>query len=285
MLLGDNTFIYILQTQNMAINCANCEQEIIEGQVFCPQCGQKTHLHRLGWHDVTHDAIHYFTHADKGIFHLLVYLATKTGTVAKEYIQGKRKKYFPPFNFFLIVAAIYVFIFTLNATPAGTNDVLKEHPELNHIKDLKKRENAVHIYERSSKAMRFMNKHSNSVAMLALPLIAALFWKFYKKAGYNYIEHLVANMYMSGFTLLCQVLFFVPIAIVFKINSNYILIAFFIFQLIYFSTFYYFFINHPTKAGRIKAFLVSFFVILFWGVVSYTVIRLYISNGIWGLLK
>jgi hypothetical protein len=54
--------------------------------------------------------IHYFTHADKGIFQLLKALVTQTGTVAREFVSGKRKKYFPPFNFFLIVAALFVFM-------------------------------------------------------------------------------------------------------------------------------------------------------------------------------
>ncbi|MBC7890131.1 MAG: DUF3667 domain-containing protein [Ferruginibacter sp.] len=266
--------------------CSNCDQEIIPGRHFCSNCGQKAHLHRLSWHDVTHDAIHYFTHADKGVFHLLIQLATKTGTVAREFVQGKRKKYFPPFNFFLIVAAIYVFVFTLNTKPFTSKDVLQSHPELNKITDLKKREHMLHIYERSSKAMVFMNKHSNTVAMLALPFIAAIFWLFYRRAGYNYIEHLVANMYMSGFTLLCQVIVFVPLGLLFKSkNSNYLLSAFFIFQLIYFSVFYYFFINNGTKPGRIKAFLVSVFVIVIWVILTATLIRLYISNGFWGLMQ
>lgn len=266
--------------------CTNCNQEINQDQNFCANCGQKAHLHRLSWHDISHDAIHYFTHADKGIFHLLLQLITKTGTVAREFVEGKRKKYFPPFNFFLIVAAIYVFVFTLNTKPHTPKDVLKEHPELNKIPDAKKRENVLHIYERASKAGVFMNKHANSVAMIAVPLIAVIFWLFYRRRGYNYIEHLVANMYMGGFTLLCHVLIFVPVGLLFPgKNSNYLLIAFFIFQIIYFSIFYYFFINRTTKSGGIKAFLVSLFVIVFWAVLSATLIRLYITNGFWGLLK
>jgi len=222
----------------MSSNCANCNQPLIQDQHFCSSCGQKAHLHRLSWHDVTHDAVHYFTHADKGIFHLLLQLATKTGTVAREFVQGKRKKYFPPFSFFLIVATIYVFVFTLNDKPHTSVDVLKEHPELNKIPNEAKRANVMRIYERAAKARGFMNKHSNNVAMLALPLIALIYWLFYSQAGYNYIEHLVANMYMSGFTLLAQVVVFVPLSSLFNSkNSPVSLVAFFAFQLIYFTIF------------------------------------------------
>ena len=270
----------------MAAHCANCDFLLNTEHKFCSHCGQKTHLHRLSWHDVTHDAIHYFTHADKGIFHLLIQLVTKTGAVAREFVAGKRKKYFPPFNFFLIVAAIYVFLFTLSTKPSTTSDVLKEHPELSRIPDAAKRANVTSIYERAGKARVFMNKHSNGVAMLALPLIAGIFWFFYRKAGYNYVEHLVANMYMTGFVLLCHVLLFLPIGLVLNLkNSNINLMLFFVFQVIYCSVFYYHFIYRKTGTGKLKAFFVSLFGICFWAVLTGGLIRIYITNGFWGLLK
>lgn len=265
--------------------CLNCEKNLEVTDIFCSQCGQKAQLHRLNWHDIWHDAIHYFTHADKGIFHLLVQLLTKTGSVAREFIQGKRKKYFPPFNFFLIVATIYVFIFALNASPAASSDIERNHPEINRIQDAKKREHLANVYKRADKARVFMNKHSNMVAMLALPLLAFLCYLFYLKAGYNYVEHLVACMYMSGFTLLVQVLIFVPVGLLLKHNNpNIMLSLFFLFQLIYFSIYYYHFINRRTKGGAVKAFFVSFFIIAFWGIISYFFVKQYISHGFWGLM-
>lgn len=91
-------------------NCLNCNAPLSATQKFCSECGQKTALKRVNLHDVLHDAIHYFTHADKGIFTLLKSLVVQPGLVAKEYIEGKRKKHFPPLNFFLIVAAVYIVI-------------------------------------------------------------------------------------------------------------------------------------------------------------------------------
>lgn len=84
----------------MEAACKNCAGELTESYAFCPGCGQKAHLHRLSWHEIGHGLVHYFTHADKGIFSLLKDLATKNGVVAREYIEGQRRKYFPPPNFF-----------------------------------------------------------------------------------------------------------------------------------------------------------------------------------------
>jgi hypothetical protein len=153
--------------------------------------------------------VHYFTHADKGVIHLIKDLFKKTGTVAKEYVAGKRKRYFPPLNFFLLVATIFVLVMGL-VTPQPSSNILKDHPELNYIPEAKQKERVIHIYERQQKAVYFLNRYSNVVAMIATPLLCFIFWLFYIKGRYNYTEHLVACMYMTGYTNLLYVVILVP---------------------------------------------------------------------------
>lgn len=40
-------------------NCLNCETYLQINQKFCPQCGQKTNIHRLSFHEVSHEAVHF----------------------------------------------------------------------------------------------------------------------------------------------------------------------------------------------------------------------------------
>jgi len=267
-------------------NCSNCGNALTENAAFCASCGQKAHLHRLSWHDVVHDAVHYFTHADKGIFQLIKALLLKTGTVAKEFVAGKRKKYFPPLNFFLIVAAIYVLITSLNAKPVVIKDIRAAHPEIALIKDPVKQEKTYAIYSRAAKSGNFLSRNSNMIAILALPFTAFLFWLLYKRSGYNYVENLVANMYMSAFTLLVRVLIFIPLVNLFSIKMPYLeLTVFFIFQLIYFTLFYYQFIGKISMGAKVKAFFSALMVIGIWFALSGFAIRIYITNGFWGLMK
>ncbi len=49
-------------------NCLNCGSNLGSGYKFCATCGQKAATHRLNFHEIGHDALHYITHADKGIF-------------------------------------------------------------------------------------------------------------------------------------------------------------------------------------------------------------------------
>lgn len=268
----------------MSKACSNCGFTLSDDFIYCPKCAQKVHLHRLSLHEVLHEGVHYFTHADKGIIHLLKDLFTKTGTVAKEYIAGKRKSYFPPLNFFLLVATIYVLVMGL-VTPKPSGNVLKDHPELQHIPDVRQKEKVIGIYERKDKAIYFMNKYSNVVAMIAAPLLCFIYWLFYIKARYNYTEHLIACMYMAGLTNLVYVLLLVPLSLLFNLrHSNSLIGILMVFQLVYNSVFYYHFIERKTTVAAIKATAISLIAVLIWMGLSYYAISMYIRSGFWGLL-
>lgn len=261
-------------------NCLNCEALLPEAARFCHQCGQKASLHRLSWHDVAHDAVHYFTHADKGIFSLIKALALRTGNVAREYVQGRRKRYFPPLNFFLLVAALFVFMTNVFERFTPTNAAAQQ-AQIEKMKDPKKKEMLRRMYQRQGKAVQFVGKYSNFISMAATPLIAAIIWLFYKKGTYNYIEHLIANLYATGFTTLVYALLIIPLAYAAGIKGTSLSIAvvYFIFEIVYRSVFYYRFINKGTRASAIKATAASFTAILFWFLLSSTLIGWYMMAG------
>lgn len=269
----------------MSTNCLNCGTHLQESFTYCPQCSQKKDVHRISFHDLLHDAIHYVTHADKGFLYLLRSLATSTGTVAREFVEGKRKKYFPPLNFYLIVAGIFVLTMT-TLEEKSSPDVLIDHPELNQIKDPAEKQRVVRIYERRAEAIHFTNQYSNILAFIAVPLIAFIYWLMYRKGRYNYVEHLIAGMYMNGFTNLFYVLLFAPIfKFFFKGESSQYIVIYFLAQVAYTGFFYYKFINRQTKAGLVKALSVALLTIVVWAALTSASIGIYISNGFWGLAE
>ncbi|MBD3581781.1 DUF3667 domain-containing protein [Flavobacterium selenitireducens] len=161
----------------MASVCRNCDRELAADFGFCPGCGQKSDLHRLSWHEIAHDSIHYFTHADKGIFSLIADLGSKPGSVARQYVEGRRRKYFPPLNFFLIIAAILVISSTWN--PLQRTDISRENiTVLSKIKDTQERAHQLSVYERKAKVTPFISSYSNVVALASLPLSAFVFFCF-----------------------------------------------------------------------------------------------------------
>jgi len=264
--------------------CKNCDTTYSQKYNYCPNCSQKSRLHRLAFHDVLHEAIHYFTHADKGLFQLIRDLFTKRGLVAFEYIEGRRKKYFPPLNFFMIIAAVFVFAATLGENHEKV-DVLKAHPEINKIKDPAKKQDLVAIYGRKEKVRHFTNKYSNLMAMCSLPLTALVFWLFYRKAKYNYVEHLVAGMYMLGFCILIYALLILPVFYATGWPNDWGILVFFIVQVVYFAMFYNGFLRKSKPLQYLKSFGVSLVSLIVWIVLSGNAVRFYIQDGFWGLLQ
>lgn len=173
-------------------SCTNCANIISDIDKYCNNCGQKTKLHRLSTHDIWHDAMHAFLHADKGIVNLTKDLAKNPGKVAKEYVAGKRKKYFNPFSYLVITIAISAFITSYFHLMEGGNSK-------NPVAD-------------------FIEKHVNLIFFAAVPVSAFFSFLLFKKKQYNYAENLVINAFLSGFRVVFYILIFTPLVIIFRHN-------------------------------------------------------------------
>lgn len=267
-------------------NCLNCNGPLRETDEFCPGCGQTANLHRITLGHIFHDALHYFLHADKSAFTLVKLLATKTGAVASDYIAGRRKKYFAPLNFFLLVVGLVVLsmsVFHMFEHESSMNNQQLEAMAA-RVKDPVKKEMILTIMRRQTNAIHFIRSYSNFLSMLAAPLLALIYSLFYRNGRYNYAEHLTGVLYCVGFTSLV----FGFITIPFMASGNqtvyYIaILAYFIFELTYRSVFYYRFIGNKGSGAAIKAFLVTLFSVLFWIVLTVAVVYWYISSGMSGL--
>jgi len=133
--------------------------------------------------------------------------------------------------------------------------------------------------------MGFFNKYANVVAMFATPFITIFIWLFYRKGRYNYTEHLVANLYFSGFAVLVYGLVIGPLGKILNIHgkANPLLMLYFLFEITYRSISYYYFMNQRTTGSAVKAIAVSFTALLIWVMLSFLVIYFYIKTGLWGL--
>ncbi len=88
--------------------CKNCDATL-DGK-FCSSCGQRADIHRITVSHLAHEFTHALTHADKGILLLVKELVRRPGYVAKEYLDGKRKKYFNPISFIVATTALSALI-------------------------------------------------------------------------------------------------------------------------------------------------------------------------------
>jgi RNA polymerase subunit RPABC4/transcription elongation factor Spt4 len=185
--------------------CKNCSTILIEGQKYCAQCGQKTEIHRIDFHFIWHEIVHAVVHADKSIFHLTKDMLFEPGVVVKNYISGKRKRYFNPFSYFVIGVAFMAVLTSVF-----------------HLME----------YTGPNKSTEITTKNFNKILFMSIPLSSFFSWLFFKKSGYNFWENMVFQIFLGGFRPFYFILFALGV-ILFREQYFYILTGYSILGVIY----------------------------------------------------
>lgn len=214
------------------IECKNCATSF-EGK-FCPNCSQKAATHRLTLGHFMHETTHAVTHTDKGILLLIKELFVRPGVVAREYAEGKRKKYFNPLTFILIMMAIQVFA-TKQTDFYGkfTRQMqqLYERIEKSSPNATKRKEKFNQQVEEADKRMTFANDNNKIINFIFIPFLSLLTWLFFKRSGYNYAENLILNVLIGGqMVILFLVICIVPV----MLKTSLVIIALYLFILVSF---------------------------------------------------
>ncbi len=90
--------------------CPNC-QTVHSGN-FCPECGQKSRLHR-SLAAIGHDIMHGVLHLDGKLWETLPLLAFKPGALTRRYIAGERAKFVSPMAMFLFTVFAMFAVFQM----------------------------------------------------------------------------------------------------------------------------------------------------------------------------
>ncbi len=153
--------------------CLNCEKET-QGN-YCSNCGQSTSIHRFSLkHFFVHDFVHGIFHFDKGFIFTIRELFTQPGHSIREYIQGKRVKYFNCFSTIILVLTIEYFFLKLFHVDAKV--FLTDYTGL----------------------YKFQKDYSKFVPFIAIPFYALCSYLIFRKSQQNYTENLVLNTYLVG---------------------------------------------------------------------------------------
>ena len=176
------------------MTCKNCQAPA--PGAYCSACGQQTHIHRVTMGHLGHEVTHALTHADKGFLLLIKELITRPGIVAREYLDGKRKKYFNPFTFLVITSALYAFISYKSgysiAMVAPDSPASNRGPYHQEMMD---------IVVQNGKLL---------MLILIVPLFAFLSWLFSIRSRFNLAENFVLLAFVVGQLNVALVLIYIP---------------------------------------------------------------------------
>jgi hypothetical protein len=215
--------------------CKNCENTF-EGK-FCPNCSQKANTHRFNLYHFGHEFLHALTHTDKGILFLMKELFFRPGKVALEYNAGKRKKYFNPITFLLIVMAIQVYAIKKTDFYGHFASTMKEYMTTLSEKtgkiDDQEREDIDKTMQDVKKQTNIASENSKLITFLFVPLLALLTWLFYFRTGHNYAENLVFNIFIISEQTAFFLLICIPIFLIWPSLVVWLMYLYFIFLWVY----------------------------------------------------
>jgi len=178
----------------MSDSCKNCGAAA-SGK-YCYNCGQPITTGRLDSHYIIHEVQHSIFHVDRGILYTIKELLTRPGNTLREYLSGKRISHFKPFAFVIMLGTIYGFICYF----------FKVYPEEAITPSYANNADAAHY---SQLTFDWMYGHYSFVMLAFIPFYALGSYIVFRKAGYNYVEFLVINSYITGIQILILITTFI----------------------------------------------------------------------------
>ncbi len=118
-------------------------------------------------------------------------LLAQPGTVARNYVQGKRKRYFGPFSFLVVVVAAASAVNALT----GFRPIYSDNPNT---------------------IVNFLQSHMNLLVFAEVPLLAAISRLLDLRGPFNFAEYLVLAAYTSGLRIIVAMLVLIPVWYVFR---------------------------------------------------------------------
>ncbi|HWA34046.1 MAG TPA: DUF3667 domain-containing protein, partial [Cyclobacteriaceae bacterium] len=184
---GISTNSYIGTRIFSFMTCVNC-QAGVSGN-FCAKCGQRANVNRISlresWFDVWSRVYGFDGMAPR----TLTDLTLRPGVAAKRFIEGNRVMYYGPVGYFFLMITLCLLFFSIIGVDFF--DFMKGMQQ-----GLPTRNDAPKLTEI---VQRFISDNIKMFAFLIIPFQAlSARYLFFRRSGYNYLEHAVLPLYMAG---------------------------------------------------------------------------------------
>jgi len=151
--------------------CLNCDLATPTSARFCPACGQRTDTGRLTLADIARDLMQRFVDVERGALAFARSLLLRPGSVAREYVEGRRRRYYGPFPTLAVLVGVTALAINASGFQVLSQDGLPPGPT-----DL-------------------LQRHFNLLLLVQLPLIGAACALLFRHTGRTWAEHMVLAAY------------------------------------------------------------------------------------------
>lgn len=174
------------------MNCKNCGNSINEN--FCSNCGQRTTVDTINYKTISGYFQNDIFQINRGFLFTIKELTLRPGHAIRCFIKGKRKVYYKPISFLLISVTLYIFVSYLlkvdsfiaeflNSTLEGWNSARYENET-----DLPANDGLI----------GWLKTNQTYLVFFIVPIYALSSYIVFIKNKFNYYEHLVLQLYITG---------------------------------------------------------------------------------------
>ena len=169
------------------MKCKNCSANLRTDFKYCSNCGAKIVLKRISFKGLFADIFERFLNLENNFFKTIGHLTVWPEKVIQGYIDGTRRKYLNPLNYFtitLFLAGIITYSIRRYALDKLNFDVF-----------------GMDISTRGSmKVMNLVLEYNNFIFFLYIPIIALAGYLTFNSKSYNIPEYIVTGTYILAHT-------------------------------------------------------------------------------------
>ena len=208
------------------IVCPNCEQQLNDTMNYCFNCGQENHIKRVSVKMLLSDFSTTYFSFDSKLFSSLKYLLIKPSFLSLEYLNGKIEAYLRPIRMYVFISFVFFLlnsILSTNSTYDGikftkdgesvSSEFVQEELKTTDTDDIEKEsfleidnnyfEGKLKRIFSDEKEIKlfivFLKSKLPILFFLLIPVLGLLFFIFFYKNKYYYVDHLVFALHLQSF--------------------------------------------------------------------------------------
>lgn len=152
----------------------NCDATVAASARFCAGCGQRTDTARLRFGDIARDLMQRFVDIERGPLAFSRALLTGPGRVARDYVDGRRRRHYGPFATLVVLVGLTALAVNFSGYQVLAHDGLSAGPTA------------------------LLQRHFNLLLLVQLPILGAACALLFRGAALTLPEHMVLVAYTLG---------------------------------------------------------------------------------------
>lgn len=233
--------------------CKNCEQSF-NGN-YCSNCGQNSNVRKVDYYYLINEIPNSIFQINRGFLFTLKELFTQPGHSIRDFLKGKRKNHFKPLAFIIFTSTLYVLAHYFIGNQTFIDDAISGYKAGGKVEN--------------SNLINWISRNQTYVILILVPFFSLASYLAFFKSKYNYFEHLVLNIYITGQQMFIYFIF----SFIFDRNSYLILLPLLLGMAFNFWTYIQFF-NKKSTFKKILLIILTYIIFLILIVIGTIIISI-----------